>query len=407
MNLLYCDSGLKTSLGHHANSARQLVPAMERLGCKVSVAAYNGIEDGLADELHAGRVFRSYCYQKFNHDRVCGWLHDFNLVGQMTSEDLGGIGNDLIYWNSAQTGQLHGVLIFLHQNPTARAVLEFGTGPGLDTQIDPNNGGVLNGIYPHPFVNATATLYRYCSFLIDDNVRDRLTLCTFDSRASQLFSNVLDCPVETFPVPRNAYANPRLRGEKPDLTISFLGHQRNGDKGYQHVPTILRRVLDYSRWQKRPLRFLVHNGEPEGENGVKDIQAQVRQIASEYPSQVEVDERVADEKIWQELLDKSDLIVCPYWPERFHASYSAVACEAVANGIPLIVPANTSLADVGFNIGGCCQFNVWDANVISGSIISAVENFGNIAPVSHAGVKKWKQQHGADRTARAIVESLS
>lgn len=399
--LIYADSGLKSNLGHHAQTARVLIPALEKLGCAVSVAAFQGIDDTLAEELQAGRVFRHYCYQKLNQDQIAGWMSDFMVSGQMTCEDLLKTARDgsLIYWNSAQTGQLHGLIMYLFYCPHSRAVVEFGTGVGLEMRD-------RQFLYPDPRLSANATLYRYCSYMLDDNVRPRITMTTFDQRSSELYSAVLDAPVDTFPIPRNAHPSPFLRGQKPQLTISFLGHQRIGDKGYQFVPAIVRQVLEQAKFTDRSIKFLIHNGDANSPNPqMQELQRQVRHLTVEYPNLVEVDERLADDKIWQELLDKSDLIVCPYWPERFYASYSAVACEAVANGIPVVVPHNTSLSGMVDQIGWAIPFDRWEPEPISWSILDAVK-FQHFEKAL-AGARRWDHWHSADKTAKAILESLT
>lgn len=409
MNLTYADSGLKTSLGHHAQSCRGIVPAMRAIGHEVAVLGPKTASDALSKELGVRPTFSRGPYDRANRDPIAGWLQDFLNGGVATADELQAAGVSRLYWNSAQPTQLHAVLIYLHRNPDARAVLEFGTGCGLVTEIA--ESGELQGRWPSPHEDATATLLRYCSYLIDDSVRPRLTLCTFDERASRLFEAVLDCPVQTFPVPRDAVGEPRLRGNWPGpLTISFLGHQRNGDKGYQFVPGIVRDVLERAKFADRPIRFLIHNGDPNGAR-VREIQQQVRHLAVEYPTQVIVDEREADAAIWQELLDASDLIVCPYWPQRFHASYSAVCCEAVANGIPLVVPVGTTLQETVRRYRGAPVLGSWEAEDVptaaAKAVVETIKAFGPISEAACAGVAKWRAENGGARTAAAIAENLA
>lgn len=405
MNLAYCDPGLRDSLGHHANNARAILPALARLGHTATVHGPKRVTPALSAELAVRPSFRHSPYERGNLDRYAGWLHDFNVRGVETLEDLTVVGPDRVYWSSAQPTQLFSLLTYLHQKPDARAVLEFGTGPGLATRINEEEQTV-EGAYPSPHENPTATLLRYCSFLLNDSVRPRLTLATFDARASALFEAILDCPVQTFPVPRDAVAVPRLRGTRPALTVALLGHQRNGDKGYQLAVPLVREVLERSRHLNRSVRWLIHNGDPDGWS-VRDIQAAVRRLATEYPAQITVDERTADAAVWQELLDASDLVVCPYWPERFHASYSAVCCEAVANGIPMVVPNRTSLSATMFEFGCGIEFDQWDVASIARAVLLAVDNFDGIAGEALDGVEKWRASHGGERTARAIVEGLA
>ncbi len=305
-----------------------------------------------------------------------------------------------IYWNSAKPAQLFAVISYLMRHPNSRAVVEFGVGTGLGVTVD---GGQLRAAFVPPAENADATLYRYCSFLLTDDIRPRLTMATFSPRSSELFSQLLDCPVQTFPVPRDGPESVRDRTLAGPITIAFLGHQR-GEKGYHLVPEIVRRVLEYAKWQTRPVRFLVHNG---AAAGMADEQKVIRQLRTEYPDLVDIDERMADATIWQDLLDRSSLIVCPYHPASFYERYSAVVCEAVANGVPLIVPKDTTLAETALGLGGGFVYPSWDAPTIAASIISGIETFEVLAACAMAGAAKWKAAHGGQRTAAAIVESLA
>lgn len=398
----YVDSGLAHNLGHHAQSCRAIVAGMRSAGQEVAVYGHSQTHLDLSAELGIRPTFRISPYDHPHPCQVAGWLHDFLSIGGQTMADLSSVAPDgsAVYWNSARPAQLFAVVSYLMRHPNSRAVVEFGVGTGLNVAVD---GGQLKASFPPPAENADATLYRYCSFLLTDDIRPRLTLATFSARSSELFSQLLDCPVQTFPVPRDGPEVARIRGLSGPLTIAVLGHQR-GEKGYHLVPDIVRRVLEYAKWQTRPVRFLIHNG---AAAGMPEEQKAVRQLQAEYPDLIDVDERMADGVVWQELLDRSSLIVCPYNPASFYERYSAVVCEAVANGIPLIVPKDTTLAEMALGLGGGFVYPTWDAPTISASIISGIETFEVLAACAADGVGKWKAAHGGGRTAAAIVESLA
>src|SRR5439155_1206590 len=161
----------------------------------------------------------------------------------------------------------------------------------------------------------------------------RFHMMTFEPSSSTAYQVLLGKPVGVLPVPRLAATTPRNRAGRRPITVSVVGHQRP-DKGYQHMPEVARRLL-----QARPdIRVLAHNADPQG---MPDTRQAMRALAA-ADRRVIIDERLAGQQAWAEVLDASDLILCPYDPARFAFSYSAVAAEAVANAIPMVVPTGSS-----------------------------------------------------------------
>jgi hypothetical protein len=117
-----------------------------------------------------------------------------------------------------------------------------------------------------------------------------------------------------------------------------------------------------------------------------------------------IDERLAGQKTWAELLDASDLILCPYDPGRFAFSYSAVAAEAVANGIPMVVPAGSSLARLVGEFGGAgTVFDKAEPAHLVDATLQALHQFDRLAATALAGAEKWTQVHGPRKFVDAVL----
>jgi hypothetical protein len=117
-----------------------------------------------------------------------------------------------------------------------------------------------------------------------------------------------------------------------------------------------------------------------------------------------LDERLAGGEVWQGLLDASDLIILPYASARFAISYSAVAVEAVANGIPLVVPANSSMAHLVQEFGGSgTTFDRPEASSILDATQRGLDRFDQLATGAHAGSLLWEQLHGPRHLLDAIL----
>ena len=385
MKVFYLDAALRDDVGHHAPSARALVSAFKKRGHDVVVHGMTTVSPALKHELGVIPTFRVRTYDRVDNDPVTWPLSSFELQAHATLEDLrtvtGYTRDDLVYYSSAQPAQFMAVTAWFHEIPEERrprVVLEFGTDPGLDVV---GQSIRLREFYTDP----RPLFYRHTgrSFKPDP----RFVLVTFEKTSSTVYEWLTQHPVRTFPVPRFSDATWFDRRQQEWLTVSFLGHQR-WDKGYHQVPAIIRRLLA----EDDDVTVYVHNACP-GE--LPDVQAEVRKLKG---FRVTVDERAAGPKRWQELLDHSDVIVCPYVASRFVASYSAVACEAVANGIPLVVPADTSLSRLVEGYGAGATFgDVVDA------IHRVIEGFDGMIEQARRGAERWRRDMGADKTVEAIM----
>jgi hypothetical protein len=329
MRFFYCDPALTNDLGHHANSCRGIAGELRRRGIETYVLAHGDIDAGLQSEVGAEKLFRYSTYAYCDDDPVCGWLSTFMQVCRITAEDFRSLephlrDDDLVYVNSGQAAQLMALVSWMKICPRPfRAVMEFGVDPGLDIRVTAN-GRIADTRDPR--TDPRAIFYRLAANEIDDAIASRLHLVTFDPAASEAYQLLLRRPVKTVPMPRERVtATLRPRAGRRPITVAFLGHQR-WEKGYHFVPEILRQ-LDEAIPADR-LRFLVHNCSP-GE--MTDPQTALREFASANPRCI-LDERPAGQSLWADLLDRSDLIVCPYYPDRFTLAYSALASDAVANG---------------------------------------------------------------------------
>ena len=87
------------------------------------------------------------------------------------------------------------------------------------------------------------------------------------------------------------------------------------------MPEVAQRLLQ----SDSEIRLLCHNADPAA---MKEVQQALRALSATEPRLI-LDERLADDRVWAQLLDASDLIICPYTSSRFAISYSAIAVEAV------------------------------------------------------------------------------
>jgi glycosyltransferase involved in cell wall biosynthesis len=202
-------------------------------------------------------------------------------------------------------------------------------------------------------------------------------------------------PVGVLPFVHHATTRLRSRVGARPCTVSVIGHQRV-EKGYGLMPDVVR-ILQASG---EDIRLLIHNGDP---REMADAQQAVRKLAA-TDARIRLDERVADPAIWSELLDASDLIVCPYEPSRYALSASAVASEAIANAIPVVVPGHTALSRLVREFGGPgTTFEGFDAVSVAAGVLEALRNFDQLAELAYLAAGRWAERFGPDRLVEAIL----
>lgn len=410
--LVYVDNACFNDLGHHATSARLITKELRRRDVKCEVLAYKGVTEKLQQDLEAKPTFTHYTYGDHGEEtnRASSWLTNFFSNVDKLVDDFMRAGADYLsgylYWNSGGCAECLALAKILLWCPRARAVLEFGCDCGVDLQISEDSS--VHGIPRNPLTDARSVLYSYCGDWIKDHpsVADRLTLATFDHGSSTMYCSLMGLPVKTLPLPRDA-ATLRCRAGARPITIGIIGHQR-GEKGCFLVPEIVRQVLAVTHQLTRSIRFYLHDGNSETLKEWRELTERQNgeNLFSSYDARVSLDTTCADMAYWQRILDRCDLIVCPYYPPRFMVSYSAVCAEAVANGIPIVVPSGTSLERMCQAYGGGTSFRDWDVASVVAAVKLAVENFPALAERAYERAHAWPSSQGTANFVDALLGVL-
>lgn len=398
MRFIYLDAGLRHELGHHANYARSILQELRAKSVDTVVVASALVVPELRSELGAMPHFRAYARRPIDPDPIVGWLKTFEACAQLTFEDLRRINgiapHDIVYMGSMYEDLFMGLVrwagaIEPAQLPTILG--DFSFGPGLAVTVDADNK--VRYALGDPRADPRPLLHRYAARAITPAVAKRLTLATFDRPTSAAYA-ALGLRMETWPAPIQATTGRRRRAGARPITVGILGHQRP-DKGYYLVPEVVASLLR----QRSDIRFLVHNGDPDF---VPEPQRAMRRLALE-DHRVVLDETISGPEPWAHLLERSDLMLCPYHPTAFVTRFSSLACEAIANGIPLVVPARTSLAELVKEFGEPgAAFETFDPPSIINAVNRALDDFDRYAELAQSAAKRWSQTQGA----RALVDRM-
>lgn len=381
IKVCYVDCSLLNNLGHYANACRHISGEFRRRGFQVDVYGNKRITRELATELKATAKIRHFQFSTITFNQkadealaIASFLNDLRSISERDNYDL-------YYFNSVFPAQFAAIGTWfssLKPELRPRVAIEFGL-PSTGNQAYVKGG----------------KFFKAC--------RQQPLLLTFDQAASADYAQLVDLPVSTMPPVHAGFSILRQRKKNADglLTVSFLGHQRHF-KGYHLIPEIVERLLQKSL----PIRILIHNGNSHSQRDAATTH-QLR-ILSEQNESVSFDPRVADPQIWQTLLDQSDLIVLPYEPDRYRASYSAVAVEAVGEGIPLVVPKDTTMENLAVRYQSkVALFKDWTASAVTEAVEYAVGNFDSLAQLSFSGAEKWRQDNGAASFVDKLIEHFN
>ncbi|HYC15349.1 MAG TPA: glycosyltransferase, partial [Stellaceae bacterium] len=238
------------------------------------------------------------------------------------------------------------------------------------------------------------TLFRFVSKRLPPVTEGRFHVVAFDRLPSEIFAGLLERPVKTLPMPYRAVAPLRSRAGAAPPTVAILGHQKF-QKGYDRLPEILTALLRLPQ----EFRLLVQHVDP---RGPEELQQAVRAVAH-TDARVILEESPAGRTGWPLLLERSDLILTPHRPE-FYAGFSAVGAEAIANGIPLVVPPGTPIERlVRESGGGGLSFERFEPAAIADATSRALSDFDALADRAYAAALRWPTWQGPARLADALL----
>ncbi len=391
----YLDMELMNNVGHYANACRHITGELKRREIPVQVF---GTHDALYDLVSELGVRRFFHRANLSGD-LTGLAQDLlvaDRVAETLTRDLERLpllkADDLVYVNSVSPYAILPILQWFVRKFTPETMPQLAMEFGQDLGIE------YNFQTPYKHLDLSAPLYQRAFRLLPPPYRERVRLYTFQQRCSDLYATLLDLPVGTFAYPQRPPGGmPRFRDpdiSRRDVVIGFAGHQ-GFHKGFHFIPDLARRF----RASGENLCVLVHSGaiysKPDGMEDLTDLVAADPKVALLLAP--------ADEQMWWDLLDRLDLLVLPYQPERYRDAYSAVLAEAISSGLPVVVPGETSLADLmeRYGMPGTC-FSEWTADSIWGACHTALQSYGDVTDRSKRAAIRWMSEQGPG----ALVDAL-
>ncbi len=400
MRFFFADPGLRNNVGHHANADRSLIQELRRRDVTLRVLAFHDVEADLQAELGAEPFFHWPLYATSDGHPLSGWLNAFEKGSLTTATDLGRLyaleADDLLYMPFVLPAQLKAVALWMASHPPARLpriAVGFTFAPGLD--LEPGSEG-LNWAARDPRVDPSAILFGNAASHIPPAVANRLLLIYPERVGATLYNGLVGRPVALIPHHQHRSTSARNRAGARPITVSVLGDQRGPDKGYHLLPELVPGLL-----QSHPeIRVLIHNANPANWPAAQEA---VRTLAH-ADNRVEVHEGAHDSAGWSTLLERTDLLLCPYAPPAYQLVASGIHNEAVANAIPSVVPGGTAMARILSDFGNAgTTFADWTVPSILDATRRALDDFDMLALAAHAGAAQWPLSHGPEKYVDGLL----
>lgn len=150
-------------------------------------------------------------------------------------------------------------------------------------------------------------------------------------------------------------------------------------KGFHLLPEIIAHV----RESHQTVSFVIHMT-----GGSSKFTTKIRREILESDSTSRVICEYLDEIELVELIKSADLLLLPYDPKVYHLRSSGLLNEALNFGIPLVVPANTAIAEEASAGGGCIQFEHYDSKSIAAAILDALNHLEPLTQAARVRANK-------------------
>lgn len=402
MRLIYADPGLVFYGGHHAPVCERVVAHARARGIQTIVVCSTIISDKVRERLSALALLRVPPNRFTDGDPYCGFMSAYFANAQTTAEDLAKIpdvtSGDIVLFPSAEGPHLLGLAEWLAKFPVGAApsvVVNLSFEPGLEPALE---NGKRVWFTRDPRVDPRAATYRHAARALKSMHFPKLHFVTEPPEWADAYSQLLMRRVHLLPaMPFDGPKTLFLRGRRKHITIMTVGYQ-TAHKGFRLIPEVFAGLLR----RPEPLRLVAHNSNPGSQYTVPADDA-IAALAARH-DHIIADNRVLDAETYQALLDAADILLAPYDAMNFRTAMSGVVTEAIANGIPVVVPADSTMAAEAQNFSTGSTFAEFNAPSVLAATERILDHFDDYAARALAGAERWKKERGCGRFLDEILQ---
>jgi glycosyltransferase involved in cell wall biosynthesis len=181
-------------------------------------------------------------------------------------------------------------------------------------------------------------------------------------------------------------ALPDRKAKKP-LLAGMVGHQRVS-KGALLLPELCKGLKEIG------LLYAVHNSGPEEE-------------FKEEWKDIIVDRTRYTPDNYREMISCLDILILPYLARAYKEMPSGIMCEAFASGTPVVVPADTQIAEIlEFHNNGT-TFDKFNVDSILRAVSKLVANYDEYKANALKAREEWASLNGPDKFLDAILNEAN
>jgi hypothetical protein len=398
MRLIYCDTALADLNGHYYSECLMTVNAFANAGISSHIFGHVAAKDVNLSPLKVTPHFRTQKWEwlGFSSDSLCGPMESLLISANITAEDLGRIegwtNSDILCWNHITPSDLFALGLWGKNIPvdqTPYFLLHVGIQPGIYPIVE---NGELTGRFEISD-RTSAEQFRLAAKRLPQHIKDRVKFIAYDELAAKSYQELLLHPVNVVPFCSYENANP-IKRSSAKITVSYLGVPRE-PKGFGTAPYVVEQLLAQT---SENVNFMIQLGGDWkiGGDRSKDEQQMIRDLASKTP-RVQAVQGPLSESQWQNMLDRTDLLLLPYHQQSYASQTSGPCMEALANGIVQVATNKTTMefALRRHGMPGVLIEAPTAEHTVAGAL-EAIKNYDQLAEKAFAASQQWRSFHNRE-----------
>jgi glycosyltransferase involved in cell wall biosynthesis len=326
--LVVLDHGMRFVPGHHLAYNLGLQAECKRRRLPVEFYVHAECRPEVVDALHAKPVLMPSQYNAHSRDKYCAYLEDFNIVSKMVEYNLyknvtGNIeSSDIVFVHTADPRIVMGIAAWYVSLPNDER-------PYLCLKFQ--NHGYRYVVIEYKVLVRSIFRLALKPFMTMEKVH----LAASNNLIAAQIKVIAEKPCPVFPVPLGLAEPPkeyRSRSAKKTLRIGFAGEGRP-EQGVDLLPDIIGEILATNQDVTFTVQFGCHFAEETTRNRLGAFGEKVLFLEECFVGEA-----------FHRLIGSFDALLLPYEACQYIERSSQIVIEAIALGVPLIVPARTSLA---------------------------------------------------------------